>query len=102
MEDTISRKEHDEFARRIDEENERQNKRIEILENTVRQVSELTASVKVLATNMDHMLTEQKKQGERLERLESRDGEKWRTVVSYVLTLVLGALITFGLSRIGL
>lgn len=35
MEETISRKEHEEFAKRIDEENHRQNRRIEALEKKV-------------------------------------------------------------------
>ena len=57
MEETISRKEHEEFAKRIDEENHRQNRRIDALEETVRQISDLTATVKELAVNMKNMLT---------------------------------------------
>ena len=53
MDDTISRKEHEEFARRIDAENERQNKRLSLLEDNVHQIGSLTASVEKLATNID-------------------------------------------------
>lgn len=64
MEETISRKEHEEFAKRIDEENHRQNRRIEVLEETVRQISDLTSTVKELAVNMKNMLTEQETEPE--------------------------------------
>ena len=46
----------------------------------------LTASVEKLALNMENMLKEQEAQGNRLEALEDRDGEKWRTMISYVGT----------------
>ena len=100
MDDAISRREHDEFAKRMSEENDRQNKRIDLLEQSVLQVNDLIASVKVLAVTMENMLNEQKRQGARLEQLEGRDGEKWRSVVSYVITLVIGALISFALTKV--
>lgn len=100
MEDAITRREHEEFSKRMSEENERQNKRIDLLEQSILQVNDLISSVKILAVNMENMLTEQKKQGDRLEKLESRDGEKWRTVTSYILTLIIGALISYGLSKV--
>ena len=46
MEDMITRKEHEEFSKRIDEENHRQNRRIEALEESVKQISELTTTRK--------------------------------------------------------
>ena len=93
---------HNEFARRIDDENHRQNRRIETLENTVQQISELTASVKELAVNMKNMLSEQEKQGKRLETLESRDGDKWRTAIGHVVTAIIGAVICYIFTRIGM
>ena len=39
------------------------------------------------------MVSEQKQQGKRLETLESRDGDMWRTAVKYVLTTVLGLVL---------
>ena len=51
---------------------------------------------------MENMANEQKSQGERLEVLEGRDGEKWRDVSKYVFTTVLGAVLSFVLLHIGL
>lgn len=46
-----------------------------------------------VANNMENMVKEQGQQSARLEALESRDGEKWRTVTSYLLTAILGIAV---------
>ncbi len=109
MDEAISRAEHEEFARRMEIENQRfededarQNRRLEVLEENVREMSTLATSVEKLATNMEGMLREQERQGKRLETLESRDGEMWRKVTSYVLTCVVGAVLALVFTHIGL
>ena len=102
MDDYISRKEHEEFCRRLDEENSRQNRRIELLEESTREMGALAASVEKLAVNMGNMVKEQEKQGKRLEILEGRDGEKWRKVVGYIGTTVLGILLAYVAMKLGL
>lgn len=88
MGENLTRAEHEEFARRMTTENERlkdedtrQNKRIEQLENT---------------------LKEQTAIGERVKKLEDRDGDMWRTSVKYVLSAVLGGLVTFFFIKLGM
>lgn len=98
----VSREEHNEFAKRIGDEQHRQNRQIEVLEESVKQNTALTVSVEKLANNMENMANEQAKQGERLEALEGRDGEMWRTVVKYVLTAALGLVIGLVATQIGL
>lgn len=98
----VGREEHAEFAKRIDDEQHRQNKRINSLEQTVKEISSLATSVEKLANNMANMVKEQEKQGERLEALEGKDGEMWRTVVKYVLTTALGLVIGIVAMQIGL
>ena len=89
MENGISREEHTEFARRMEDEHERINHRIATLEDTVRQIGELTASVKQLAQSVIDMARSQGKQEERIENLESKDGKMWRKVSSYVITTII-------------
>ena len=98
----LSKAEHQEFAKRIDDENHRQNERIKSLEANIRQILSLTASVEKLASNMENMLKEQEKQGKRLEMLEGKDGEMWRKMVSYVFTAIVGIVIGFIFKRIGM
>lgn len=109
MEDAISRAEHEEFAKRmvaenqrLDDENKRQNKRLDILEENAKAQTALAVSVERLATNMENMLKEQKEQGKRLETLESRDGEMWRKVVTYIATVIVGIVIGFIFRQTGM
>ena len=74
MDGSITRAEHEEFRRRLEEENRRQDKRIELLEDNMRELNQLTASVSKLASSIESMVKEQEKQGRRLETLEDRDG----------------------------
>ncbi len=98
---SISRAEHDEFRRRMEDVHKRQDRRIELLEENTKQIGDLTLSVGKLAQSIEIMCNEQKRQGQRLETLESRDGEKWRKVVGYVVTAVLGILLGFAAKQLG-
>ena len=102
MENTISRAEHEEFRRRLEEENRRQDKRIELLEDNIRELNSLTTSVGKLAASVESMVKEQEKQGKRLETLEGRDGERWRKVVGYVITAAVGIVLGFLFRQIGM
>lgn len=93
MDTPIVRAEHEEFRKRIEEENARQNHRLNELEDNVKQMQALVASVERLAANMENMLKEQERQGSRLEALEGRDGEKWRSVMTYLATAIAGIII---------
>ena len=88
----ITRQEHEEFARRQDAENERQNRRIQLLEDNLRQINALTVSVEKMAVNMENMLAEQKRQGERLEDLEKEPAETNRQIKIAVITSVIGTV----------
>lgn len=102
MDTLITRAEHEEFRRRLEEENERQNKRLSILEESGRQFTTLVTSVEKLAMSMESMLKEQENQGKRLEILEGRDGEQWRKVVGYAITAVLGIALGYIFKQIGM
>lgn len=100
--DYISRQEHEEFRRlmnsenqRLHEEDNRQNHRLDALEETIKQVAAISTSVEKLALNMENMLKEQVSQGKRLETLEGRDGEMWRKVVGYLVTTILGIVVGY-------
>lgn len=102
MDTPITRAEHEEFRRRLEEENKRQDKRIELLEANVEKMGALTASVEKLAQSMEGMLKEQEKQGKRLETLEGRDGEMWRKVTGYIVTAVISIVIGFIFAQFGM
>ena len=102
MDNIITREEHEEFMKRMEAEDNRQNRRIEILEKTTEQIQTLTTSVEKLAMNMESMVRQMGQQGERLEALESRDGEMWRKAMAYLVTAVIGAVVGYIFKQIGM
>ena len=78
MENCIARAEHEEFAKRIDAENTRQNRRIEALEQSVDPFGRIASSV------------------ERLDKLEGKPGENWNGMVKSILAAI-GSAIGGGL-----
>ena len=101
-EEFITKEFHDEFARRIEAEDERQNKRITKLEDAVGQMTELTVSVKELATNMANMAKEQTKIGERLEVIENKPAQNWEKLVWAIGGAILTAVVALVLKQIGI
>ena len=92
---------HEEYAKRMEDEHKRQNKRISDLESEVKDIGSLTTSVASLAKSVEQMAKAQEKQGKRLEALEGRDGEMWRKVVGYAATFIVGAVLTYIFSKLG-
>ena len=87
MEECITRREHEEFTRRIDDEEHRQNARIAALEKQTKVIQQLAMSVDRLATSMDRMA-----QGERLKALEQEPADNWRNVKKTVWTTIASVL----------
>lgn len=92
---TITRAEHEEFCKRVEEEDHRQNKRLEILEEQTKQFTDLVLSVRELAQSVKQLAETQKEQGEKLDELENRDGEMWRRVSGYVITAIIGLVLGY-------
>lgn len=86
----------------MEEEHKRVNKRIELLEEQTKQITDIAISVRELAQSIKQMAETQKEQGEKLEKLESRDGEMWRKVMGYIITAIIGIVIGFVFQQIGM
>ncbi len=109
MDTPITRAEHKAFAKlmesenkRLSDENARQNKRLNILENNSQQLTTLAVSVEKLAVSIENMTKEQASQGKRLETLENRDGEKWRQVTGYVITTLISLVLGYFFAHLGI
>lgn len=88
----ITRQEHGEFARRIDAENERQNKRLSALEETVKEINKLSLSIERMTTSIQTMTTELTKQGERIEGIEAKPGKRWEALIGGIIGAVAAAI----------
>ena len=93
MDEFLTVKVHDEFAKRIEAEETRQNKRLETLEQTMSQLTDLTVAVKEMAVSMAAMKDTLEKQGQRLEDIEKEPGQNWKKAV----WLVVAAIVGFGI-----
>lgn len=102
MDTAISRAEHEEFMRRMEDEHKRLHHRITDVEKTVNGIHDLATSVERLAASVEQMAQVQHDHSEQIENLESRDGEMWRKVVGYSVTAVIGIVIGYIFTQIGM
>lgn len=98
----LTRAEHEEFCKRVEAEDHRQNERLEILEEQTKQFTDLVLSVRELALSVKQLAEIQKAQGEKLDELESRDGEMWRRVLGYLITSIIGLVVGYLFHKLGL
>ena len=98
MED-MTRSEVETLIGRVTDENNRQNKRIDRLEEQGEKLTELIASVREIALSIKGMQEEQTRQGERLAAIEQEPAENWKAVVKTVITALVSAAITFLITR---
>lgn len=101
-EDFIGRQEHEEYVKRMEQEHKGINARIKDLEASVEKIVDLTIAVNNMAHSIEAMVKEQKRQGEQIKAIESRDGERWRSVTGYVITAVIGIVIGFVFKQLGM
>lgn len=108
MDSPVTHRELEQFRDLMESENDRlkeedrQNQRIKVLENSIQKMTDLAASTEKLAVNMESMLKVQEQQGERLAKIESRDGEKWRKAMSYIGTAIIAAVLAIVFAKVGL
>ena len=76
--------------------------RMSNIEEQSQSINSLALSVKELAINMKIMNEKQEEQGKRLTELESKPGKRWEQVVSLIITTIVGAVLGYLLSRLGM
>lgn len=81
-------------CKRLEDEDKRQNRRIDKLEETVEKIHELATATEKMASSMQDMLQEQKMQGQRLSDLEKKDGKKWGRMIELFVAAGGGAIVT--------
>lgn len=104
----LTRREHEEFAKRMDtenarrdDENKRQNERLKQMEAAINKIGDLTVSVEKMAISITTMASEIKQQGERLETIEQKPAKRWNSLVDDITKLIVAALVGFALAKFG-
>lgn len=77
---------------RLHDEDNRQNHRLDILEKNMEVTQNIAMSVQRLAINMESMLKEQEKQGERLNKLEAAPADNWNSMQRMIFNTIVGAM----------
>ena len=86
----------------MEDEHKRQNRRIEQLEKDSKTQTQTLIAIERIAVSVENMQNELSDQGKRLDELESHDGEMWRKVIGYVVSSIVGAVICFIFTQIGM
>lgn len=107
--DVIGRKEYEEFTRRIEAEETRQNKRLEKLENTYEKLNEMAAALREMAVetkgqreDLQGLRSDVNKMGDRIDSIEKEPADNWKKAVWYIVIFFLGALLALAAKSIGL
>ena len=102
MEDYITRAEHTEFADKIEKEDERQNKRISLLEESLKQIYTLNTSVEKIAISIETLTKEIGQQNERLKAIEDKPAQNWDKLLWLVGGVIISAIGALVIKQIGL
>lgn len=76
--------------------------RIDELAKDQKALTELTTSVKVLATEQGAMKTDIGEIKTNLKTLTDKSGKRWDGLIDKIIWLVFGALLTFALAQVGI
>lgn len=98
MDDFVTKAEHGEFAKRIEDENLRQNARLNSLEKAVESITSITINVERLATSMEQVVKEIEKQGHRLDVIEETPKKRWESIVAALIAGLMGFALNSFLS----
>ncbi len=94
MDNYITRSEHNEFVKRMEDEHKRINRRLSNHDKSTEQLQELVKTVGILAVNMENMLKEVQDQGKRLERFEDEPRQNAGIFKKSIINTIGGAIGT--------
>ena len=87
---------------RLDERSKRNEGRIKHLEEHQEALTELAASVKIIAEGQKRIEHDVSDLTDKVDAIEQQDGKKWRSLVEKVVSLLVAALVGYVLARVGL
>lgn len=102
MEEYVTLSLHKEFADKIEREDDRQNKRIAMLEESMKQIYILNTSVEKIAMSINTLTTEIGEQNKRLKAIEDKPAQNWDKLLWLVGGAVVSAVIAFIIKQIGM
>lgn len=92
----------EEFKQRIEDEDHRQNRRIEELEKLAEEIHTLAKTSAVMCEKLINMNDKLDTVNKDVESLKSKDGETWRKVVWTIIAVILGIIVRFVFKKLGM
>lgn len=102
MDEYVTQIEYKERQARLDDENRRQNRRIDKLEQMYDRLTEISLSVKALAVTMEGMQKDLSKYGSQINEIEKKPADNWDRLVYTIIAMVASAAVTWVLAKGGL
>lgn len=93
---------HKEFADKIEREDDRQNKRIGLLEESMKQIYTLNTSVEKIAMSIETLTTEIGEQNKRLKAIEDKPAQNWDKLLWAIGGAFITAIIAYILKVVGI
>lgn len=100
MDEYITNKEFEQYCNAAEKENSRQNHRLSELEETVKQIQDLTVSVHEISVSISAMAKELTKQGERLEKIEAKPAQSWDKLIWIIVSAVCSGVLGYLLATV--
>ncbi len=102
MDEFVTLSLHKEFADKIEREDDRQNKRIAMLEESMKQIYTLNTSVEKIAMSIETLTTEIGEQNKRLKAIEDKPSQNWDKFLWMIGGVVVTAIVTLVLKQMGI
>lgn len=102
MDNCIQRQECDTCKELYDAKIEALDDRLSNVESDVKQITTLAIAVEKMAVSLEQMAKELERQGKRLELIEAEPAEKWKKAAWLVVAGLIGAVLSYLFTHIGL
>lgn len=94
--------EHDLFVQRVSAEHESFSHRLDVAERRLDKTEEKTQEIFAISSEVRRLAESIAKLTDKMEIIESRDGQMWRNVVGWAISAVIGIVIGFLLRQLGI
>lgn len=91
----ISRPEYDATIQRLEDEDRRQNKRLDMLEASLNKLNDLTVTVGKMAVSLETMTKQLERQAMQLTEIEKTPGSRWNTLVGALIGALVAAAVAY-------
>ena len=84
-----------------DEINANQNRRLDNIEDELKEIRKLNMTVAEMAQTLKQMANELSRQGDRLEVIEKEPAKNWKNAIWLIIAGIIGAVLTIFLRKLG-